>query len=212
MKILVLGDSFAAHHQHQDSWTQILKQKSNFEIDVLAVGGQSFYYCYYQLKRIKKEYDFYIILTTEPGRIFVNEDIGYSCNTAARASNDLEKAADQFFNFLFNNEYSNDVHIWTINAIKDLLKDKKYYFIPCCINGNIGLNKDGFNLLDIKLLEDKFIPKELIAGSESYRINHLFPENNKILADYFLDIITKGSSTITINDFVPPPKEFWLGD
>lgn len=205
MKILILGDSFAMNCEFDDSWTNILAKKLNANVEVIARGGQAFYYCYHHLqKRIHNDYDIYIILVTEPTRLYVNPKLGFTAQLAATNTHDvIGNAANEYFNHLLNLDYVYNIHALLLDKTKEMLANKKHLFFPCFNTSGI---KSDFTLFDIVSFENKTLHKKF-HNDNSFRLNHLIPENNEILAQYFYEKLTIGNSNISIASFISPTNE-----
>jgi hypothetical protein len=73
-----------------------------------------------------------------------------------------------------------------------------------------------FNLFDdlCKTVQYKNYQELIFNGRIYYEklANHLTPNNNSILANYFYDLLTRGQSSITIDSFeqFPEPIDQWF--
>jgi len=222
MRIFITGDSFAHQNHNEHCWPNILAKKLNANITLKACQGQPLYYCYKQLKKITLDYDFYLILVSGYPRLYINDEIGinllnFETNKPDRVLHTIPKdlrmslthASEQYVEHLMNLDYLHDMHIFTLEKIKFMLSDKQHLLYPCFYPRLSILKTKYFHLSEITQYEDSFIDSREIFSSQIHRLNHLYPDNNEILAEHFSQLITTGSSNITLNDFKPPPKEFW---
>lgn len=228
MRILIVGDSFAHMYVEDDSWPVILGKKLNAEITVKAAAGMPLYYCYRQLKNLKQDYDYYIVLVSSFFRIYVTDLIGinlaqvdddYVKKTERSVSiadfsehyrrTAVARAVKQYYDELMDLDYLKDVHMMCYKEIKNLLADKNYTIMPCFWSDLSLIEGNPFNLSEITAIEDSYIGVDRIDELQPKRLNHLFPVNNHILAEHFAQLISKGYSHITIKDFQPPPEEYW---
>lgn len=225
MKIFIVGDSFCANNTEK-SWTKKLEKNiKNSSIKVIGEQGASLFFAYQNLLK-NLNYDYYIILITNPGRLFFEESPHFSNpfsahNKLIKLNDDTElknkcRATIDYYKYLRSDIFDNFVHQQLLNEIKNTLKNKNKILFPCFKSS--GVNAP-FTMFEI--LEKGFKPfsQKYKYYHEVYRyyqeteniINHHSKENQEILGNYFTDVILKGTSNITIQHFkeCDQPFEFY---
>jgi len=141
MRILIVGDSFAADWQKKypdrSGWPNLLAKTHT--VDNLAQAGCSEYRIYKQLKSAKlDQYDAVIVSHTSPYRIYTeyhpdrcNDILHHSCDLLYSDTKNLAKikpeyeSAVGYFEKFFSLEYAEFCYYATIDKIKELLLDHK---------------------------------------------------------------------------------------
>jgi hypothetical protein len=223
MNVLIVGDSFAASNS-EIGWVNLLRSKVN-SVKCVAEGATSLFYSYKKLlEENLKSYDYVIVLVTYYGRLtFPDKPHMNSYFTAEiykdnpdQKIKDRAQAAMQYYQHLDNEEVNRFLHLSLLTEIRQLLKDVPHILQPGFPNSLIARKHPvKFCLTDITDKQIESISKELyprIFNPNERLINHMSYSNNKILSDYFFDMMIKGSSEITIRDFnrLEEPIEQWF--
>ena len=220
MKIFIAGDSFCSNTTEK-SWTKKLEKNiKKSSVKVIGEQGSSLFFTYQNLLK-NLDCDYYIILVTNPGRLFFEKSPHFSNPLSAynklkllnpKENVDLEnkcKATIDYYKLLKSYMFDTFVHQKILEEIKKLLEHKKKIIFPCFKSSGINAPFTMFEILEkgFKPFSTKY--KYYDEVYRSYQeteniINHHSEENQTILADYFSDIILKEKSDITIEKF----KEF----
>lgn len=224
MKIFIAGDSFCSNNTEK-SWTKKLEKNiKKSSVKVIGEQGSSLFFTYQNLLK-NLNYDYYIILVTNPGRLFFEDSPHFSNPFSAynklkllqpEENIDLEnkcKAAINYYRYLRSDIFDNFVHQKILEDIKKLLETKKKIIFPCFKSSGVTAP---FTMFEI--LEKGFKPfsHKYKYYHEVYRyyqeteniINHHSEENQTVLANYFSEIILKEKSNITLENFKECDKPF----
>ena len=225
MDIFITGDSFCA--DKSGGWPFILQNSlPNCNIKLYGEVGSSLFYSYQNLlKHQNTDYDFYIVLVTNPGRLYSDRSPHFSnIYSAENKILSLDKATDaalinrcratvDYYQYIRNDEFDLFVHDQLLKEIGNILKNKKFILFPCFASSNVDAP---FTMIDILLKGFKPFGNRSNFFHEVYKnytetknlINHTSVENQEILARYFKDCITNGSSDINIKNFKSYDKPF----
>lgn len=223
MDVLIVGDSFAASDS-KIGWVNLLRSKVS-SVKCVAEGGSSLFYSYSKLlEEDLSSYDYVIVLVTQCGRLtffdkpHINSYLTakiYKENTHQKIK-DRAQAAIQYYQHLDNEEVNRFLHLSLLKEIRELLKGIPHTLQPGFSKSLIERSHPvSFWLTDITDKQAELVPEELytrIHNPKEKLTNHMSPSNNRVLCDYFYDMITTGSSNITIQDFnrLEEPIEQWF--
>ena len=223
MNVLIVGDSFAASN-NVHGWVNLLRSRVT-SVTCLAEGGTSLFYSYKKLlEEDLRKYDFVIVMVTQCGRLsfpdaphynsqFTAENYIYDPDPRIRSR---AQAALHYYLHLANEEVDQFLHNSILGEIRRLLLDTRHVLQPGFDRSLIKLRPPvTFRMIDITDKQNEGIPEELfprIFNPKEKLTNHLSYSNNQVLCDYFYDIITKGSTDITIRNFnrLEEPVEQWF--
>jgi len=187
MKILIIGDSFAADwsikYNQYKGWPNLLAEK--YDVTNLAQAGVSEYKIYKQLQSVKwlGEYNLTIVSHTSPYRVpcrthpihssdalhynadLMLNDITYHSKNIKNFFNKSLRAAKLFFKYHYDIDFYTTTHSLYRKAIEDRLKIIKF--------------------ISINLFSDTIYPSTLdfydIYKAYPGTINHLSKEGNEIV-------------------------------
>lgn len=229
MNVLVIGDSWAARDIEDVSWVSLLRNKVG-NLTCIAKGATSLFYSYSNLmgvEDLRDYYDFVIMIITSPGRLYFPDDPQINSYDSAKIRLDDKdpktriraNAALQYYEHLRYLEFDMFLHRVLIEKIQQRLEVIPHFLQPMTYEGGkILRTSSNFCLVDIKDKQLESIPinqrHRVHTPNKENLINHMSPSNNRVLCDYFYDIITKGSSSITIDDFnkLEDPIDQWFPD
>jgi hypothetical protein len=199
MKILIIGDSFAADwsvkYNDYKGWPNLLSEK--YDVTNLAQPGISEYKILKQLLSTELNYDVYIVSHTSPYRVHTRKhpihnddtlhgnadlmfgDIQYHSSQIKNLFNHSLKAALGYFTHHFDDEYYNDVFNLIKKEIDEKLRSQKVISIKT------------FDCIDFPCTFD--LTQYYIQNKGL--INHLTEQANKD----FYDLIDKHIINITEN-------------
>ena len=190
MRILIVGDSFAADWQKKypdkQGWPNLLAR--THIVDNLAQAGCSEYRIYKQIKLARlDQYDAIIVSHTSPYRIYTeyhpsraNDILHQHCDllyadieNLAKTNREYRSAVDYFEKF-FSLEYAEFCYNNTINKMNELLKD-------CYV----------IHISHLTPIEENYIDFSNLF--ENYRglINHYNEEGNQIIYNRILKELIK---------------------
>lgn len=221
MNIFISGDSFCANKKQ--GWPFFLeKMIPGSNITLYGEIGSSLFYTYQNLlSNIDKDFDYYIILITNPGRLYSEESPHFSNPFSAynhmiqnegSLLGDRCKATIDYYKYLRSDKFDNFVHNQLLEQITELLKHKNKIIFPCFKSSGVTAP---FTMIDV--LHKSFEPfNKLNYFNDVYKhyeesenvINHTSLTNQKILAEYFRDLIVCKKSNININSFKPFEESF----
>lgn len=215
-KLLIVGDSYCAS-KNLNSWCFKLSKKLNCEVKIIGEVSASLFFAYQNLITDAEEYDYYLILVTNPGRLYY-KDLPFFSNPYAanwaKASSDINlnkkaEASEMFYNYLSNEVFDNFVHDVIIEKIQKKLQNKNFLIYPNFKTSRIESNY--FTMLDItnKCFSKFFNKQEFNFYKDVYQkfqetdkvINHVTLECQEIIAEHFFQILTIGKSNILISNF-----------
>ena len=185
MKILIIGDSFAADwsikYTEYKGWPNILAEE--FDIHNIAQAGVGQYKILKQIQSINvSDYDQIISSYTSPYRVHTPNhpihhtdklhkncdllagDIEYWMNTVESKDNESLVTARNWFKYHFDIEYSNDIHKLLIEECDELIGEIKHLKVT-----NLTIQSD---LSFVKLCKN-------YPGT----INHMSEEGNHLVAE-----------------------------
>lgn len=214
--LLIVGDSYCAS-KDEKSWCKILGKKLNCETTVVGEISASLFYAYQGLTKSSENFDYYLVLVTNPGRLFFKSTPFFSNPFAAnwaKNTNDINlhnkaKASEFYYNYLVNEDFDNFVHDSLITQIKEFLKYKNHVIYPNFKTSRIDINY--FSMLDItnECFSKLFNKNNFNFYKDVYQnyketnnvINHTTVESQEIIADHFFQLLTDNKSNIKISDF-----------
>jgi len=215
-KLLIIGDSYCAS-RNINSWCNILSNKLNCELEIIGEVSASLFYAYQGLIKSNKVFDYYIILVTNPGRIYFNSLPFISNPFSAKwtkYSGDRNlyykaSAAELYYNHLSNEEFDNFVHDSIIEKIKIFLNNKNYIIYPNFQTSRLPV--EYFSMLDItnECFSKLFNKNDFSFYKDVYQlyketdnvINHVTLESQEIIAEHFFQLLLNNKSNIKISDF-----------
>jgi|TARA_R110001592_G_scaffold354461_1_gene654131 hypothetical protein len=188
MKILIVGDSFAADwsvkYNDYHGWPNLLAQK--FEVTNLAKAGVGQYKIYKQLQNIDiKNFDIVISSYTSPYRVHTQQHpVHYNDplhNTCDLLANDIEyfaqndknneslKTARNYFKYHFDFEYYDTIYAILVEKCNELIGNTKH----------------------IQVSNLKYVTEAWKDITEKHQglINHLSEEGNKIVFKKLVNMI-----------------------
>jgi hypothetical protein len=172
MKILIVGDSFAAPYWNgiirgpltcrdlpaETSWARLLEKTYNWQVINLAISGSSLAYSYLELtKHNLKSYDKVIVVVTIPGRVMLNNGMHF-CNlrnveeyisrATVRSSASIEYTAalavKSYYEYIFNPKLDLLYFEATLKKIIELVPQDKLVLINGCCKIN-SISQDYFH-------------------------------------------------------------------
>lgn len=219
----VFGDSYAGA---SDGWPLTLSHKLNCNLKCYGHGATSLFWSYTNLKNMLpqiKDNDYVVFIITMPGRLYcsqeltkdldkidITKEVTYPITGLEHILSQIENvpknsngfnflnAAKEYYELLYNHSYQLEVHQLLTNEIYGMISNKKGYIISLQDSKNNDLC-----LFDVVKHQSKYIGKMFDKEKKQNGIlqNHLTPDNNSILADFFFDKLTKGFTNITLDNF-----------
>jgi len=242
MKIAVYGDSYGMHYLNNlkddvldrgKSWIELLEEK--YQVTNFCVNGSSFFYSYKLFLENNQNFDYNILLVTEPNRITLPDEyelplskhvtpgtlsgFGRSENVI---TNTLISSINSYYNIIHNREAVYISHNLMLENIIRL--NKKTIIIPCfktsTTDKSYSLNCiSAYELQDSEFLRKlkykSYHPWTAIKDENTkwtyndYRKCHLNEENNKILFNLIYDAINNNKQRINLDlkQFVKASKD-----
>lgn len=241
MRIGIFGCSFAEPHESNLGWPGILQEHYGLDVQNFALYSTSLYWAYTQLLKYIDDNDTIIFSVTGPERLYHN-NIDYRSISSlftinsALASNrkftkvqdkdelsdhdkQVFKAARDYYLYLEDGriDFDDFVAEQIIKEVRLLAKEKnKPLVIVPAFTATIKYQ----SIFTVSLLD--IMQKELLTNfnncnfiKEKYpaRLNHMSLENNKILADKLVGLLSGSEEKINLDDFVfikyENPELYW---
>jgi hypothetical protein len=214
MKILIVGDSYAASDTPY-SWTHMLE---NFipgaNIDSRGVAGMSLYHAYRMLEENNPYgYDCVVVVVTDHQRLYVDDKTPVIAGLDKdrtfweRCDPDIASAAVAYFDHLYNDEYAKFIHMLTYQKIQQMLANHPNVLTIAAFQINDLIEIPGpLCLVDIfyREFEGYDLPYEMYMDIDrAFFSNHMSPANTRLLARYVSEMLLHGHSDITMADFRP---------
>jgi hypothetical protein len=223
-------------------WQHMLAEKLGVDFDCFGLNGSSLYYSYNKLKSLKNfnDYEYVVFIETQPGRLYIGGDleerrlvISEPFLEKLRQQDfqqirpsfhfDIIEAGDKYFKFLRQENFDQDIHNLLVKEVYNLLStaNKKFVIQPVAPIPYTNISKPTYPT-DVNFFLSDIVSKQysVISKKESEKYNqsterltnHLTPKNNETMANYYFDLLTIGTSKISINDFeiFPEPIDQWF--
>jgi len=132
MKILIIGDSFAARYNGEyPGWSELLEKE--YKVTNLAQAGVGEYKILKQLKSVSiKNFDYVIVSHTSPYRIHTTyhplhtEGLHKDCDFIYEDVKGRLPDVEKFFTEYFDLDYANYIYMYIHNEIMLLLENTKF--------------------------------------------------------------------------------------
>jgi hypothetical protein len=205
LKATIVGDSFS--HYYEDTYLELLFKDLDI-IDHVGFKGGSQYRIYKKfLDQLDKAPDIIICVHTEFARLYL-EDF---CINYSKVQNSLQKnpnqdkelyeAADGYYKYLYNNEYSQFNHNLIIKEMQRLCKAKNIKMINIPAFYNNYLTKEYGLWLSIQPEGLHTIAEKGISLNAKLK-NHLTPSGHLFVAKNFLPHVIEyiNNKSVTIKN------------
>lgn len=218
-KILITGDSYCASKKNE-SWTRLLSERLQSNLTIAGEVGASLYYAYENLLNLDDNHDYYIVLVTNPGRLYFRNPPHFSNKYVATWTHETTEdvqlklkalATKHYYETLYDEKFDNYVHQSIIEDIEDYLSVKNSVIYPNFKFSNYYTPY--FTMLEItNACFSKFfkhLDRPFNFYTDIYQkfsetdnvINHTTLECQELIAEHFYQILTNGFSTVKIEDF-----------
>ena len=234
-KLLIIGDSFAADpsiwFHNYDSWVEILRKETNYDITNKAVGGSSLFYASEIFYKLQSTFEKIILVETNSGRRYcpipaldINVHKTGHHFTQGLYQNNLNKqkldkgsenylqglktleAIEQFYLYVYNWKEHNYYHEL---MLEDLMMKRPDMIVIPAFHDSKYSRRTKSCLNDISDLEFSHynITHEHLShdnGRIDIRPCHMSADNNRILAEKVKLWLTGAPVEIDVRDFKKP--------
>jgi hypothetical protein len=223
MKTLaIFGDSYGRSGGYdiaEKDWVDFIRATGEFKVTNFSVGGSSLWYSYDLFLKHKDSFDKVIFLVTSPGRLWITSPLAkiapfqnYNVKIKAELASGIEKKQYQtivdYYELIHDNDLEDIRHQLMVENIGRLRSDTIVY--PCFPTPYI----DDVGLYEITKFEDLHLgltqntkDKFYREGRRDSRTCHMTEENNKIVADLFLQRLNNRVHKLDISKLIKPKNK-----